>query len=270
MNAPHQPTKSGTFWDHVDELRAVIIRLLLVWILFAVGYFVCMDWMFDVVIMGPCHADFLFYQCIRFISESIGVAENALMYPPEINLINYNLTSPFLIHISTAFGLAVLTTVPYLFYEIWRFIRPALYPKEKRGVMRAFWLGGGMFYIGALVGYFLVFPLTLRFLIGYQLSESITNQLSLTSYMDNFTGLIAALGITFEIPLLLWILGIFGLIHRQMLKTYRRHAFLAVVILAAVITPTGDPFTLTIVALPLWLLYELSICMVPIQVVEQD
>lgn len=255
--------ESISFWDHVDEFRKIIIRLLLVWIILALGYFLCMDLIFDHFIMGPCHQDFCFYRLIEIIGNKIGVDQTALLPTHDITLVNYNLTSPFLIHISTSFEFAVVTTVPYLLYEIWTFIKPALLVKEKSGLRKAFFLGGVMFYIGGAVGYFIVFPMTLQFLINYNLSDSISNLLSLSSYMDNFTGLVVMMGTTFELPLVLWILGLFGVVDKVFLKKYRKYAFLFVVILAAIITPTGDPFTLTIVALPIWLLYEFSILLVP-------
>ena len=156
----------------------------------------------------------------------------------------------------------VVTATPYLFFEIWRFIRPALYPNERKGVRKALTIGTVMFFIGVLLGYFMVYPLTLRFLSTYQLSAEIENQISLNSYIDNFMMLVLCMGLAFELPLVTWLLSLLGLVNKSFLRKYRRHAIVLIVIAAAVITPTGDPFTLSIVAIPLYLLYEMSILMI--------
>ena len=123
-------------------------------------------------------------------------------------------------------------------------------------------MGTMMFFLGVLLGYYMVFPLTLRFLSTYTLSTAIDNQLTLNSYIDNFMMLILCMGLAFELPLLTWLLSLMGVVNKSFLKKYRRHAAVIIVILAAIITPTGDPFTLSVVAIPLYLLYELSIVMV--------
>lgn len=163
---------------------------------------------------------------------------------------------------STAFWMSVVTATPYLFFEIWRFIRPALYPNERKGVRKALTIGTVMFFIGVLLGYFMVYPLTLRFLSTYQLSAEIENQISLNSYIDNFMMLVLCMGLAFELPLVTLLLSLLGLVNKSFLRKYRRHAIVLIVIAAAVITPTGDPFTLSIVAIPLYLLYEMSILMI--------
>ena len=151
---------------------------------------------------------------------------------------------------------------PIVIYLLWTFVSPALYSHEKRGIKRAFAFGNLMFFLGVAVGYFVVFPVTLRFLADYHVSAMVPNQISLDSYMDTFLMLIFIMGIIFELPLLAWLLGKIGVLKRGFFKKYRRHAIVVLLILAAVITPTGDPFTLTIVFLPIYLLYELSALLV--------
>lgn len=256
-------SEQGTsFWDHLDVLRRVIVRVLLVWFVLAVGYFIAMPYIFDSVIMAPCYNDFIFYDVLRWVGEELQLDDPFFTEAFEVKLININLAAPFFIHISTAFMLSVVTAAPYLFFEIWGFIKPALYANERRGVGKALMLGTVMFYLGVAVGYFMVYPLTLRFLSTYQLSAAIENQISLNSYIDNFTMLVLCMGLSFELPLVTWLLSLLGLVHKQLLRAYRRHAFAVIVVIAAIITPTGDPFTLTIVAIPLYLLYELSIIMI--------
>lgn len=139
---------------------------------------------------------------------------------------------------------------------------PHSIPTSAKGVRKALGLGTVMFFVGVLLGYFMVYPLTLRFLSTYQLSATIENQISLNSYIDNFMMLVLCMGLAFELPLVTWLLSLLGLVHKTFLRKYRRHAVVIIVIVAAVITPTGDPFTLTVVAVPLYLLYEMSILMI--------
>lgn len=254
--------KELTFWEHLDELRCVLFRVIGVWFVLAVGYFVAMPWLFDSVVLAPCHDDFFFYGLLRRVGQIFSMQEGVFTQGAEIRLININLAAPFFIHLSTAFWMSVVTAVPYLFFEVWRFIRPALYPNEQRGVRKALCIGTVMFYVGVLLGYFMVYPLTLRFLSTYQLSASIENQISLNSYIDNFMMLILCMGLAFELPLVTWMLSLLGLVHKSLLRRYRRHALVIITFIAAVITPTGDPFTLAVVTIPLYMLYELSILLI--------
>ena len=217
-----------TFWDHLDELRKVLFRVIGIWFMLAIGYFIAMPYLFDHVILAPCHNDFIFYDLLRYIGQKFDLTD----------------------------------AIPYLFFEIWRFISPALYPNERKGVRKALTIGTFMFFIGVLLGYFMVYPLTLRFLSTYQLSSEVENILSLNSYIDNFMMLILCMGLAFELPLVTWLLSLLGIVNKSFLRKYRRHAVVVIVIAAAIITPTGDPFTLSVVAIPLYLLYEMSILMI--------
>ena len=163
---------------------------------------------------------------------------------------------------STSFYLAIVLTFPVLTYLLWTFIAPALYAHERRGVSIAFTLGTVMFFLGVAVGYFVVFPVTLRFLADYHVSAMVPNQISLDSYMDTFFMLLLVMGLVFELPLMSWLLGSLGILHRSFFTTYRRHAVVVLLVLAAFITPTGDPFTLMIVFLPIYFLYEASALLV--------
>ena len=238
------------------------MRVFAVWFVLAVGYFIAMPSLFDAVILAPCHNDFPFYDLLRWVGQLLHLEDPFFTEAFSVKLVNINLAAPFFIHLSTAFGLSVVTATPYLFWEVWRFVAPALYPHERSGVKKALTLGTGMFFIGLLVGYYMVYPLTLRFLSTYQLSTTIENVISLNSYIDNFMMLVLCMGLAFELPLVTWLLSLFGIIKRRMLRKYRRYAVVIIVTVAAIITPTGDPFTLMVVSIPLYLLYELSILMV--------
>ena len=259
-----------TFWDHLEELRWVLFRVIGLWLVLAVGYFIAMPYIFDNVILGPTHNDFVFYDLLRHIGESLNLDDEFFTQHFEVKMININLAAPFFIHMSTGFWISVVTAMPYLFFEIWRFISPALYPKERRGVLKALILGTVMFFIGVLLGYFMVYPLALRFLSTYELSSQVENVLSLNSYIDNFMMLVLCMGLAFELPLVTWLLSLLGLVNKSFLRKYRRHAVVIIVIASAIITPTGDPFTLSVVAIPLYLLYEMSILMIKDKKKEEE
>ena len=165
--------KELTFWDHLDELRRVLFRVLGVWFVLAIGYFIAMPYLFDNVILAPCHNDFIFYDLLRWIGQRLDLQDEFFTQEFHVKLVNINLAAPFFVHMSTAFWMSVVTAAPYIFYEIWRFVSPALYPNERKGVRKALGIGTVMFFIGVLLGYFMVYPLTLRFLSTYQLSAAI-------------------------------------------------------------------------------------------------
>lgn len=258
------------FWDHVDALRGTLLRIAGVLIVFMAAYFVAMPWIFDSVILAPCHSDFVLYRMFAGITSWAAFLPDFVTGDFEVNLINIQLASQFFIHISTSFWLAVVTTFPVSIFMLWRFVSPGLYDHEKRGIKRAFFFGNMMFFLGVAVGYFLVFPLTLRFLAEYQVSAMVPNQISLDSYMDNFLVLIFVMGLVFELPLLAWLLGKMGVLKRDTFRCFRRHAVVVLLVLAAVITPTGDPFTLMVVFLPIYMLWEIGAVLVPKKQFEDE
>ncbi len=262
--------KEMSFWDHLEELRWTLFRSIIAVVVAAIAFYVSMSYLFDNVILAPCRGDFIFYRWIHQLSQYITFLPS--FYNPEyrIEVININLASQFFVHLSTSFWLAIVFVFPYLIYEIWSFISPALYEHEKKNARWALCFGIVMFFLGVAVGYLVIFPMTLRFLADYQLSTYIANQLSLDSYIGNFLMLIFAMGVVFELPLVSWFMSQLGLVHKSFFRTYRRQAGLACFVVAAFITPSGDPFTMTAVALPLYLLYELSIILVKPDPVEDD
>ncbi|MBQ9585847.1 MAG: twin-arginine translocase subunit TatC [Muribaculaceae bacterium] len=247
-----------SFWDHLDVLRGVLIKIAVVVVAMAVVFFALMPTIFDNVILAPCKGDFILYQLFEKLTAGIPGLPHFTTDGFHVELINIQLASQFFIHMSTSFWLALVFSFPVVIYLLWSFVSPALYDHEKRGIKRAFGFGNLMFFLGVAVGYFVVFPVTLRFLADYHVSAMVPNQISLDSYMDTFLMLIFIMGIIFELPLLAWLLGNIGVLKRSFFKKYRRHAVVVLLILAAFITPTGDPFTLTIVFLPIYMLYELS------------
>lgn len=237
-----------TFWEHLDVLRGSLIRIVLVSVITALVAFFFKNELFSIV-LAPRNSNFFIYKLLG--GE-----------PFDIKLVNIGLTEQFMIHMKTAFCFGILVASPYILYLLYKFVSPALYQNERRYALRI--VGGGyvMFIVGVLVNYCVIFPLTVRFLGNYQVSESVGNMLSLQSYMDTLMTMTFVFGVVFEIPVISWLLAMFGLLKAQWMRQYRKNAFVVILIIAAVITPTSDAFTMSIVALPIWLLYEVSIIIV--------
>ncbi len=238
-------TGEMTFWDHLEELRGSLFRMLAVFGVAVVGLFFLKDFLFDDVILAPSKSDFFLY---RLLGADF-----------SLTLVNIEVAAQFMIHMKITFICALIVTFPYLVYEVWRFVAPALYEKEKKTVRGAFLFASILFYVGVLVGYTIVFPLMLNFFSGYQVSPDIPNTFSLSSYISMFTSMVMIFGIVFEFPTVALALSSLGLLTKDTLKSFRRHAVCAVLIVAAVITPSGDPFSLMVVSVPLYMLYEFSI-----------
>jgi sec-independent protein translocase protein TatC len=182
--------------------------------------------------------------------------------PFSIHLMNIGLTEQFMIHLKTAFYAGILIASPYIIYQLFRFVSPALYDNERKYATLLCLSGYLMFMLGTALNYLLIFPLTVKFLGTYQVSPDVANMLTLQSYMDTLLMMNMVMGIVFELPVVSWLLGKMGLINAAMMQSMRKHAVVAILIVAAIITPTTDAFTLFVVALPIWLLYELSILIV--------
>lgn len=250
--------KALSFWEHLEELRWTLIRIMIALVVFVGFIFTAKDFIFSNIVFGPLNSDFIFYRWLCVLSEWVQVPAIC----PEsfqLELININLAGQFLAHIGASFSLGLVLVIPYILYEIWRFVQPALYPNEKKHVGLIFTSASFLFYLGVATAYFIIFPLTVRFLGTYEVSAMVPNQIAVQSYLGTLYILIFSLGVMFEMPVLAYLLSKTGLIHKQMLKSARSYALIILLILSAFITPTTDPFTMTVVALPLYLLYEVSI-----------
>ena len=244
MNEPQ------TFWEHLDVLRASLIRMAIAVVIFGIVAFYMKEALFSIV-LAPCSSDFITYRLLG--AEAF-----------HIHLMNTGLTEQFMIHMRTAIYAGLLVASPYILYELFRFVSPGLYQNERH---YAVWIVGAaylMFIIGTLINYFVVFPLTVRFLGTYQVSPDVANMLTLQSYIDTLLGMSLVMGVVFELPVVCALMGRMGLLTDHFMAEYRRHAVVAILVVAAIITPTTDVFTLFIVALPIYLLYEVSIQIVRI------
>ena len=239
--------KEMSFWDHLEELRGTLFRSILVLCLFAVLGFIFKKPLFWVV-LRPASPDFVIYKILGWNFS--------------LEMINVEVAAQFFVHLSAAFGAALILAFPYIVWELWRFIAPALYEKERKAVGGAFLMATGFFYLGVAAGYFLVLPACVQFFMNYSVSSMVTNSITIGSYMSMFTSTVLMVGIAFEFPTVIWALSRIGVLDRGMLKKGRRYAIVAVLLVAAIVTP-ADPLSMMVVAAPLYLLYELSILMCP-------
>lgn len=252
MNEPQ------SFWEHLDELRNSLIRMIIAVVFCAIVAFCLKDAVFD-IILAPHDSVFVTYRILARIGELLHADTQELMSPISVTLINTGLAQQFLLHVKTSFYVGLMLASPYIIYLLFRFVSPALYHRERHYALQIVFSGYVMFLCGILLGYFLIFPLTFRFLGMYQVSDVVENTVTLDSYIDTMLMTSLSMGIVFEIPVLCWIMGRMGIISAEMMRSYRRHVVVILLVLAAIITPTSDVFTLMLVSLPMWLLYEASI-----------
>ena len=251
-------TDRQSFWEHLDVLRAAIVKSLLVAVVFGLAAFYFKEELFT-VILAPKDAGFITYRLLYSLS---GLVTEANPQDFLVKLINTGLAEQFIIHMKTALCVGVLCASPYILYQIFHFVSPALYVNERKYVVRV--VGGGyvMFLLGVLLSYFLIFPLTFRFLGTYQVSGEVENMIALQSYISTLMTMSLAMGLVFEIPILSWLFAKLGFLSADFMRKYRKHAIVIILMVAAIITPTSDVFTLSLVALPMWILYETSIWIV--------
>lgn len=245
------------FWGHLEVLRWVLIRCAIVVLGLAVAVFCFKDFVFEGIILAPCDADFVTYRAMCRLGEMLGMA-GLCPQIGEIEMININLSSQLMTHLSISIYLAAVVAMPYLITEAWFFVKPALYSKERRVAKVAVVAFFFQFFLGLALAYYLIFPLTYNFLGNYQVSERVVNQISLSSYISTFVGLLLTMGLVFEMPIVAYFFARIGVLKSSLLSKYRKVAVVLTLVLAAFITPSTDVFTMCLVALPLYLLYEFS------------
>lgn len=252
---PEEAKGLMTMRGHLEVMRKMLFRILFVTLFLAIAVFVFRKQTFN-IILAPRDSGFVFYRGVEWLLQSIGIDYHFEKF--DIELISTDLSAQFMLHITTSLYVAILIASPYIVFELFRFISPALYDSEKRysvPVVFAIYL---LFAIGILMTYYILFPFSFRFLGTYQVEESVQNTITLSSYMSTLISMSLIMGLVFQLPVLAYILGKMGLISYDLLAGYRRWAMMIILSLSAIITPP-DIFTLLMVALPLYLLYEVSI-----------
>ena len=250
-------TNKQSFWEHFDVLRTAIVKIAAVAVGFGIAAFCFKEGLFAVV-LAPKDDGFVTYRLFNRIAAWAGGETGRF----AVQLINTGLAEQFIIHMKTALCAGILCASPYILYQLFRFVSPALYVNERKYVVRVVGGGYAMFALGVAVSYFLIFPLTFRFLGTYQVSGEVENMIALQSYISTLMTMSLAMGLVFEIPILSWLFAKLGLLSANLMRKYRKHAIIIILVVAAMITPTSDVLTLSLVALPMWALYEISIFIV--------
>ena len=247
-----------SFWEHLDVLRVSLIKIAITTVLCSIVAFLFKEEVFS-IILAPQSDTFITYRLFCHIEKWMTGTNHSAF---SVQLINTGLAEQFVIHMKASVYIGFLLSSPYTLYLLFHFISPALYENERKYSLRVIGCGYIMFILGILLCYFLIFPLTFRFLGTYQVSDYVVNMITLQSYMETLLMMSVLIGIMFEMPVLCWLLGKLGILSAGFMKRFRKHSVIVILIISAVITPTSDVFTLTLVALPIWLLYEISILIV--------
>lgn len=246
-----------SFLEHLEELRWHIVRSVLAILLVAIVAFIFNEIVFDTVILAPKNPDFWTNRVFCNFAESVNVKALCINSRP-FEIINIQMAGQFMTHILVSLIVGVILAFPYIFWEFWRFFRPALYSSEKKHASGAVFFSSLLFILGILFGYYLIVPLSVHFLGSYNVSAEVTNQISLRSYISTVSSITLAAGLIFQLPILAYFLTKVGLIDPPFLKKYRRHSIVVILALSAIITPP-DIFSQVMVCFPLLFLYEIGI-----------
>ena len=250
--------KEMTFLDHLEELRWHIIRSLAAIVFFGVVAFLCKRIVFHHLILGPSRPDFWTYRMMCKVGQALGTPDLCID-KLAFSIQSRTMTGQFTTHITVSFILGLILAFPYAFWEIWRFVKPGLHSKERNIT------GGAVFYVsllfaaGVLFGYYILSPLSINFLANYTVDESILNEFDLLSYINTLIMMVLACALMFQLPMLVYVLSKTGLVTPYLMRHFRRHAIVVILVIAAILTPSPDMFSQVIVALPIYFLYEISI-----------
>jgi sec-independent protein translocase protein TatC len=259
-NSKNKPGESEmSFIDHLEELRWHLIRSVIAIGIGAIVFFIFVRDIVDKVLLAPAHDDFVSYKWFCKSSHALGLGDTLCMSGVKVSFLSTEMTGQFISSFTIAFVGGFIVAFPYIFWEFWRFVKPALSGKElkqTRGVI--FWVSF-LFFLGVAFGYYILTPFMVNFYFSYSLSPLIEIKPTFSDYLENLIYTTVGIGVLFQMPLLVMVLARIGIVTARFLRKYRRHAFVLILIAAAIITPSTDPFSLTIVTIPLYALYEASI-----------
>ena len=246
-----------SFLDHLEELRWHLIRSLVAIFVFAIAAFISKGIIFGKIILGPSKSSFWTYNMLCILSELVNSDALCITELPFI-IQSRQMTGQFSMHITSSFVIGLICAFPYAFWEIWRFVKPGLYEKERKAASGATFYVSLLFFMGVVFGYFVVTPISINFLSNYQIDPSILNEFDIISYVSTVTTLVLACALLFQLPIVVYFATKAGLVSSVLLKNYRKHSIIVILMLSAVLTPP-DPFSQVLIAIPLGLLYQLSI-----------
>lgn len=261
MNFEEEEANEGKempFLDHLEEFRKRILRSGAAVLIFAALAFFFKELIFEGLLFWPKEDDFPTFRFFCTLSSKMGMGEQLCIEPPDFPLVNLEMSGQFSAHILVSIISGIVIAFPYFLQQMWSFLNPGLRKKERRNARRVFWVGSFLFFLGILFGYFVMAPLSVRFLGGYQVSELVSNQIRLSSYVSTVALVTLSAGILFQLPVVVHFLAVTGIMTPELLRRYRKHALVVVLLLSAIITPP-DITSQVLVAFPLLILYEISI-----------
>jgi sec-independent protein translocase protein TatC len=255
-----------SFFEHLEALRWHLIRASLAVVVFAVTAYAFYNEIWDNIIIAPTHPDFWAYRMMCDMGELFEKlipawfsAKDFCVQSIHVNLINTEMAGQFTLKINSSLMIGLVLGIPYLFWELWRFIKPALHEKERKAASGFVFYASFLFLLGVMFGYFIITPLSIRFLAGFIVSPTIQNMFDVDSYLSSVSTLTLATGVVFQLPILVYIVASLGFLTPKLMRSSRRYAIVIILIIAAIVTPTPDALTMTVVAVPLFILFELSI-----------
>lgn len=250
--------KEMSFLDHLEELRWHVIRSLGAILVFMILAFVFHREIFDNVIFGPARPDFLSFRALCKLGHLIGFEEAMCIKEIPMKIQNRLMTGQFTMALTSSFIIGLIVAFPYVAWEVWRFIKPGLHSNERKYSRGAVGAISTLFFLGVSFGYYVMCPVSVYFLASFQISELIQNEFDIVSYVGTVVTLVFGSGLLFQLPVVVYFLARVGIVTADMLRAFRRHAIVVILVIAAVITPP-DPISQSIVAIPLYMLYEFSI-----------
>jgi len=251
--------KEMSFLDHLEELRWHVVRAVAVTFIFMILAFINMKWIFLHIITAPARPEFPSFQWMCQLGQFAGMGDALCVTSFPFSLQSRTMMGQFMMHITSSFVIGLIVAFPYVVWEFWSFIRPGLENKERKYSKGAVAAVSFLFLLGISFGYYILSPMTIWFLATYSISDMIVNEFDITSYISTLSSLVLGCGLLFQFPVVIYFLSKVGIVTPQLMRKYRKHSIVVILILGAIITPSGDPFSLTVISLPLYLLFEISI-----------
>ncbi|MFM7854389.1 MAG: twin-arginine translocase subunit TatC [Flammeovirgaceae bacterium] len=250
--------KEMSFLDHLEELRWRVVRAAIATFIFMIASFIFIEEIFDKIVFAPAKITFPTFQWMCSLAELTGFNELCVTDLP-FKVQSRNMTGQFMMSLTASFVIGLVCAFPYLAWELWSFVKPGLRATEKKYSRGAVAAISFLFTLGILFGYYILSPMTIWFLSTYSISDMIVNEFDITSYVSTISSLVLGCGLLFQFPMVVYFLSKIGIVTPELMRKYRKHSVVVILILGAVITPSGDPFSLTVISLPLYILFEISI-----------
>jgi sec-independent protein translocase protein TatC len=250
--------KEMSFLDHLEELRWHLVRSVAAIMVGMIVAFIYAPWIFENIIFAPSHIDFPTFKWLCALGELTGAQEALCVKPFVFKIQSRYMTGQFTMQFLAAFVIGFIVSFPYVFWEIWRFIRPGLHIKEKQNSRGAVFAVSFLFLLGVSFGYFVLVPMMTWFFSSYSISPTIVNEFDITSFVSTFVALVFGSGLLFQLPVVVYFLTKVGMLTPEFMRTYRKHAYIVILIIGAIVTPP-DPLSQMLISMPLFLLYEISI-----------